>query len=534
MPYASNPFNEYEHGPFSPPVNAPFNRIPVFSTMGRGPRGEKGDKGEPSTIDGDEIYTKDETYSKDEVYSKNEVDKKTSLWIPADKIIESDVTQAFIYGINNDYGTDIFMPYKVDPRGDEVLINDIHRWGYKNKNGDLLMPYLPKTFIQGSCNNPIPSLLNAMSYIGEENVHYKTDYKSAADAGLSTEGLNNHLVSDIDLDQDAEEENDRYASGMHCGDFGMMYLAGIPYNLSWFEGVPNIRTQFSASLPNDIKSYLDGEAVRSLWNTRDIVYNAYTTGNYAYSTNENVSVFQPGDVILGVKFGDSAKYAFELNHCMIVVDVEPIMNKLVILESAVTVGGTSWSYTKQGGGTVNGVHMNRIPVGIYDAYFIFRPSFNSFNDYIKTSYTKAFHNFTLDNSDTQHGSHRLLIATSDDVLETDFMKKNSIVVCEIESNTFIDLFEKYPNILSMTCNVQYNGKQIVRNVWGPSYFDANINPKNHMPKYIRFVGMTLEELQDISSATFALSFKSGAPLTSVTFDDFSFRLTFYERQIHQY
>lgn len=38
----NNPFDHVD-SPLSTIMNGPFNRIPIFSTMGRGPRGEKGD-----------------------------------------------------------------------------------------------------------------------------------------------------------------------------------------------------------------------------------------------------------------------------------------------------------------------------------------------------------------------------------------------------------------------------------------------------------------------------------------------------------
>ena len=40
----NNPFDHVD-SPLPTIMNGPFNRVPVFSTMGRGPRGEKGDTG---------------------------------------------------------------------------------------------------------------------------------------------------------------------------------------------------------------------------------------------------------------------------------------------------------------------------------------------------------------------------------------------------------------------------------------------------------------------------------------------------------
>jgi len=60
MAYIDNQFDHLH--PVGRDLRTPFNRVPVFSTMGRGPRGEKGekgDKGSPATIEG-EIYTKEE------------------------------------------------------------------------------------------------------------------------------------------------------------------------------------------------------------------------------------------------------------------------------------------------------------------------------------------------------------------------------------------------------------------------------------------------------------------------------------------
>lgn len=61
MPLLTNdPFSYFDHTPGLPTAaRPPFNRVPVFSTMGRGPRGEKGEKGDPATPEG-EVYTKDE------------------------------------------------------------------------------------------------------------------------------------------------------------------------------------------------------------------------------------------------------------------------------------------------------------------------------------------------------------------------------------------------------------------------------------------------------------------------------------------
>lgn len=42
----NNPFDHFDHQ-LPTVVNGPFNRMPVFSTMGRGPRGEKGERGFP-------------------------------------------------------------------------------------------------------------------------------------------------------------------------------------------------------------------------------------------------------------------------------------------------------------------------------------------------------------------------------------------------------------------------------------------------------------------------------------------------------
>lgn len=50
MAYASNPFDHMlpHDGPYpTVAMPQPFNRVPVFSTMGRGPRGEKGERGFP-------------------------------------------------------------------------------------------------------------------------------------------------------------------------------------------------------------------------------------------------------------------------------------------------------------------------------------------------------------------------------------------------------------------------------------------------------------------------------------------------------
>lgn len=279
--------------------------------------------------------------------------------VTPEQVENSTLEKCIVTGITNDY-TDNFtcLFEKID--FDMTLENDIERFCYKNKNGDILAPVFPtKSNTTNGCN-PIPSILNAMSFLNKPNMHYKE--------------LNNKSVWFPSLVGNADS--------LVCSDLAMLYLNGTNYSTSAFAGVNNLPSKYTASLPKNFKSMANGEVIKNAWNTREFGYNAFTLGCYASSIDNSIDIIKPGDVI--ITKNDITHGLWRLNHCAIVVDTYPEIGFYLVLEAVSNVGGSSigeWCITTNGGNDGDGVVMTYRNIKEKDGYIVFRPNFNPYNTF---------------------------------------------------------------------------------------------------------------------------------------------------------
>lgn len=401
------------------------------------------------------------------------------------KIGESSATHAYVVGISNAYGENISSMYNEAATG--TYENDIMRYGIVNKDGVTLLPEFPSTHNAASSNNPMPSLLNMFSYLDRQNVSYTGDYQVFDPA---TTGLANAAV---------------------CSNATMLYLLGIPYKQSKFAGMPNIPSQYKASLPSDVTSRINDTLVQYAWNTREIAYNAVISGNYAaIDSPTNVNFLKPGDVLIQCNGSDN-NYLWDASHCQNVVAVFPENNNYLAFESIDAVGGSvygDWCINTQGGTQADTMSLVYRNIAGTQKAVVFRPSFDPSNKITEAYSASIEKNFDINNTPS------LIYSITSNVN----VPQRAYVTFELECDSLMNLFTLYPDLDRFRfeiCDYSSGARDFI--MTRMFYRRAQLATPGYMPSKIVIPGYSKNNCTNIR--VYAQAYASSSNPISLTFTD---------------
>lgn len=417
--------------------------------------------------------------------------------VTPEMLAASDLETAYVIGVSNSYTSNYNGLYK---KVESIFSNDSDRFCLPNGKGDYLEPVRTEQNA-GTVGNAMPSILNAMSYLGRSNVTYTGD----------------NQIFDPELAGNA--------NGMVCSDYTMLYLMGTGYDDSAFNGQPNLRTKYHAAIPKDTRSVVGDEVIKLGWNTREQMYAAFVNGDYAYTKNPTVSMMQPGDVLYSCDWSEpqAYEYMWGAQHCAIVVNTEPETEFYTVLEVTEYVGTTNHQYclTAQGGTHPNSAVMTYKSAKNLDGLMLFRPSFNPLLKIENILHKEnAFQIVITDTLTRQYNIDPDGGAT---------IPKNSLVVFKFKTAELKNLFTNNPSLNRLNVGIRGKDSETAMNSakWDIRRFiyrDSIVDPNKHLPEEMTFVGYTITDV--VQFGVYFYTEGQGSE-GSLTWSDYSYTLDCY-------